>query len=75
MSTATGLVKHTVPGQYLGYSLQPVRLCYYLLTSKKTSRVSLEYLEDVAIHHEDGSTVFEQMKSTLSKKFLIRLVD
>lgn len=65
MTTATTLERHAAPGQYLGYSLQPVRLCYHLLACCKTSLVSLEYKEDVAVHLAGGAFVFEQMKSAL----------
>lgn len=50
------------PGPYLGYSLQPVRLCYYLLTAEPSSSVSIEHLDDVAVHAAD-STLLEQTKS------------
>ena len=55
--------KHSAAGQYLGYALQPVRLFYHLLTCPKGARVSLEYLDDVAVHHPDGSIHLEQTKS------------
>jgi hypothetical protein len=55
--------KHSAAGQYLGYALQPVRLFYHLLTCPKGARVSLEYLDDVAVHYSDGSLYLEQTKS------------
>lgn len=58
-------VKHSAAGPYLGFSLQQVRLCYYLLSSPDDSSVSLEYLDDVAVHHADGSVLLEQCKSAL----------
>jgi hypothetical protein len=63
MNVNTLPVKHSAPGQYLGFALQPVRLCYHLLTCPKNAWVSLEYLEDVAVHNPDGSVVLEQCKS------------
>jgi hypothetical protein len=59
--------KHAAPGQYLGFALQPVRLCYHLLTCPEGARVSLELADDVAVHGADGSTVLEQAKSALSQ--------
>ena len=63
-------VKHSATGPYLGFALQPVRLCYYLLCSPDDSRVSLEYLDDVAVHRADGSVLLEQCKSALSHNAL-----
>ena len=63
MNVAVKAVKHAAPGPYLGFALQPVRLCYHLLTCPKGAQVSLEYLDDVAIHHPDGTLTFEQTKS------------
>jgi len=62
----TAPVAHSAPGQYLGFALQPVRMCFHLLRESDGSHVSLEYLDDVAIHHADGSVVVEQAKSALS---------
>jgi len=31
MNVAVKAVKHAAPGPYLGFALQPVRLCYHLL--------------------------------------------
>lgn len=59
-------LKSSVPGQYLGYGLQPVRLCYYLMSVANGCRVSLEQLDDVAIHDASGGLIFEQSKSALS---------
>jgi hypothetical protein len=59
--------KHSAPGQYLGFALQPVRLCLHLLTCPEGAQVSLEYLDDVALHLADGSTLLEQSKSALSQ--------
>lgn len=59
-------IKHAAPGPYLGFALQPVRLCYHLLSSPAESEVSLEYLDDVAVHYKDGALLLEQCKSALS---------
>lgn len=59
-------LKTSVPGQYLGYGLQPVRLCYYLMSVPNGCRVSLEQLDDIAIHDASGGLIFEQSKSALS---------
>jgi len=64
------LVKHSAPGPYLGFSLQPVRLCYYLLSSPSDSSVSIELLDDVAVHYSDGHVLLEQCKSALSHNAL-----
>jgi hypothetical protein len=58
--------KSSAAGQYLGYSLQQVRLCHHLLRVPDGDHVSLEYLDDVAIHRADGSFVLEQSKSALA---------
>lgn len=66
----TGLVKHSAAGPYLGFALQPVRLCYHLLSSPLDSSVSLELLDDVAVHYADGTLLLEQCKSALSHNAL-----
>jgi hypothetical protein len=67
MSVASPLfVKHAAAGPYLGFALQPVRLCYYLLSSPRGASVSLEYLDDVAVHYADGTLLLEQCKSALA---------
>ncbi len=58
--------KASAAGQYLGYSLQQVRLCHHLLRVPDGERVSLEYLDDVAIQRKDGTVVLEQSKSALT---------
>lgn len=63
-------VRHSAPGQYLGFSLQPVRLCYHLLTSPNGASVSLEHLDDVAVHYPGGSVLVEQAKSALAHNAL-----
>ncbi len=68
MSVALALPKHTAAGPYLGYALQPVRLCHHLLHSDPDASVSLEYIDDVAIHLPNGDVVREQDKSAISRK-------
>jgi hypothetical protein len=67
MNVAVKAVSHAAPGPYLGFALQPVRLCYHLLTCAKGARVSLEYLDDVAIHNPDNTFILEQTKSALKQ--------
>lgn len=67
MNVATKPAKHSAPGQYLGFALQSVRLCFHLLTCPKGAKVSLEFLDDVAVHLLDGSTLLEQTKSALKQ--------
>lgn len=59
-------LKTSVPGQYLGYGLQPVRLCFFLLNEGVGCKVSLEQLDDIAVHDTTGGLIFEQSKSALS---------
>ncbi|WP_407120379.1 ABC-three component system protein [Bradyrhizobium sp. STM 3561] len=65
MNVAVRAAKHAAPGPYLGFALQPVRLCYHLLTCPGGAHVSLELLDDVAVHYADGSLALEQTKSAL----------
>ncbi|MER9357778.1 hypothetical protein NKI61_31705 [Mesorhizobium sp. M0514] len=60
--------KSSAPAQYLGFSLQQVRLCYYLLSVADGIAVSLEHIDDVGVHRPDGTALFEQAKSTLGGK-------
>lgn len=53
-----------VPGQFLGYSLQPTRLVARLLNAPKGSRVSLEVFGDVGMEAPDGTRTTEEDKST-----------
>lgn len=57
--------KHSAPGQYLGFALQPVRVFHHLLTCPRGAKVSLEFQDDVAVHYADGSLCLEQTKSAL----------
>jgi len=59
--------KYSAPGQYLGYALQSLRLCYHLLHCPPGAQVSLEYIEDVAVHYSDGFQLLEQDKSALKQ--------
>ncbi|WP_376937971.1 ABC-three component system protein [Aureimonas pseudogalii] len=63
--TQTG--KHSAAGQYLGYALQPVRLCFHLLNAPDGASVSLEHLDDVAVHLAGGEVILEQSKSALKQ--------
>jgi len=67
MNVAVKAAKHAAPGPYLGFALQPVRLCYHLLTCPSGAHVSLELLDDVAIHRADGTLALEQTKSALKQ--------
>ncbi len=67
INAETKPAKHSAPGQYLGFALQPVRVFYHLLTSPKGAKVSLEFKDDVAIHHANGGLLLEQTKSALKQ--------
>jgi hypothetical protein len=67
MNVAVTALKHAAPGPYLGFALQPVRLCFHLLTCPRGAKVSLEYLDDVAIHYPNGNITLEQTKSALKQ--------
>jgi hypothetical protein len=67
MSVLATASKSSAPGQYLGYSIQPVRLCAHLLSCKPDSSVSIEHVDDVAVHNADGTQILEQTKSALSQ--------
>jgi hypothetical protein len=54
--------KMSAPGQYLGYGLQPIRFCQQLLSVEDGAAVSLEFLDDVAVHWSDGQVTLEQCK-------------
>jgi hypothetical protein len=60
--------KGSAAGQYLGYSLQQVRLFYHLLTCSPDCYVGLEHVDDVSVHDASGKPVLlEQSKSALSQ--------
>ena len=62
MSATAVLAKHTAAGQYLGFALQPVRLCLHLLTCDAGSTVSLEHLDDVAIHTANARSLLSRRR-------------
>jgi len=51
------------PGQYVGFSLQQLRLCDYLLWVPYCPTASLEVADDVSGPQADESTVLDQSKS------------
>ncbi len=59
--------KHSAPGQYLGFALQPVRAFFHLLTAPNGAKVALELQDDVSVHRHDGSVCLEQTKSALKQ--------
>jgi hypothetical protein len=67
LQSALQSAKHSAPGQYLGYALQPVRMFFHLLSANDATSVSLEHLDDVAVHYNDGSILVEQSKSAFTK--------
>ena len=67
MNFAIKPAKHSAPGQYLGFGLQPVRAFYHLMTCPEGASVSLELVDDVAIHYPDGAVCLEQTKSALKQ--------
>ncbi len=54
------------PGQYLGYTLQTVRMCYYLASCHPNQSVALEVFEDVGVIGDGGVVLAEQTKSALT---------
>ena len=56
----------SAPGPYLGFALQPVRLCYHLLNGEDVDVVSIETADDIEIATATG-LVLEQTKSALSQ--------
>lgn len=56
-------LKTAAAGPYLGYALQPVRFCLQLLQVEDGVGVSIEYLDDVALHGAGGALTLEQCKS------------
>ena len=67
MNVAVKALKHAAPGPYLGFALQPVRLCFHLLTCPAGAKVSLEHFDDVAVHYPDGNVTLKQTKSALKQ--------
>jgi hypothetical protein len=56
----------TVPGQYLGFSLQVSRLLDHLLRARRGEVVSLEAFADTGVTRPDGSVIAEESKSRVS---------
>jgi hypothetical protein len=56
----------SAPGPYLGFALQPVRLCYHLLNGKAGDVVSIETTDDIEIA-TGKRLVLEQTKSALAQ--------
>ncbi len=63
MNVASKPSTHKAAGQYLGYSEQEARFCYYLLTSPDDAVVVMEGEDDVAIRYSSGEKTLEQVKS------------
>lgn len=59
-------IKSSAPGQYFGFSLQPLRMCIYLFRCHESSSIALEVLDDVAEISENGNVIVEQTKSGLA---------
>ncbi len=63
----TGIIdkplKTAASGSYLGYTPQPVRFCLHLLRAADGESVSIEYLDDVALHGAAGALTLEQCKN------------
>lgn len=55
-----------VPGQYLGYSLQLMRVLSRLLEAEEGDVISLELFDDVGVDKRNGHKIAEQGKSTLN---------
>ncbi|MCY1044999.1 hypothetical protein OV208_27035 [Corallococcus sp. bb12-1] len=54
-----------VPGQFYGYSLQITRVVAHFLRARQGQSVSIEHLDDVATHTDEG-VIAEQDKSGLA---------
>jgi hypothetical protein len=55
----------SVPGQFYGYSLQITRVVAHFLRARQGQSVSIEHLDDVAAHTDEG-IIAEQDKSGLA---------
>jgi hypothetical protein len=62
--TQTAVVPSLAPGQALGYLLQETLLTHRLLSALPGQFLSLELLEDVAVHHTGGAKELIQSTST-----------
>ena len=67
MADVAGKARASAPGQYLGYGLQPVRLCFHLLSGGQSAAASIEHLDDVALRSSDETLLLEQTKSALKQ--------
>ena len=56
-----------VPGQALGYLIQPIRLLQLLLDAPADSFVTLEVFEDVGLESSSGHNIASQVKTGLVK--------
>ena len=56
-----------VPGQFLGYSLQELRVAAHLLAAADEDVVSLEVVGDTAVHGAGGGVTAEEHKSRTSR--------
>ena len=63
----TAQARASAPGQYLGYGLQAVRLCFHLLNADQSGTASIEHLDDVALKTADNRVLLEQTKSALKQ--------
>jgi hypothetical protein len=59
-------VRSAAPGQLLGFGLQETLLTHRLLTAPAEASLSLELLDDVAIHVPGGQQALVQTKSALT---------
>ena len=61
-------VKNThVPDKVYSYTLQVKHMLYELIDANDGDIVSIEALDDIALHKVDGSVEVQQVKSVLSK--------
>jgi hypothetical protein len=56
-----------VPGQYLGYALQPTRLLSLALDAAPGSSLSLEVFEDVGVEESSGERLASQTKTAIGR--------
>lgn len=57
----------SVPGQFLGYSLQELRVASHLFAAGDDDVVSLEVFADAGVHRVDGRKTAEEHKSRTSR--------
>lgn len=63
-------LKTSAAGQYLGYAIEPVRFCRHLLSVPDGDSVSLEFIDDIAVHSAQGTLALEQCKSSITARGL-----